>query len=499
MIQKEFCISWNAMKIRMKKDVLIHPFIFAIFPVLHLYSLNYYVYPPNVIVKPLIIIIPLTGVLLFLFNRIIKNYYKSGVVLSAFYLWFFSYDSIRSYLEITDLVFFRHRYLLVLYLILIVGIILLICKIRIDFEKLTKFLNIVSIFISLSIVFNFVLLYNQKKTDIVQEYTATINSQRILQKNNFPDIYYIILDAYTGARSLKEILGFDNSQFINSLQEKGFFIALSSHSNYAWTPFCIASTLNMEYLPIEMEKSDPSIFSLKKGIMFPKAISENKVVTFLKSIGYDYIDLSIWNGKHREIEFSEGLIRKTVLSVPYVLHYLNVLLARKYILDSINALEMLQETKKPTFIYAHIMIPHPPFAFDKDGRKTLFFAKVKEGYLDQILYVNKRIMKIIDGILMKSKTKPIIIIQGDHGINGMTDEYGERVSYEKSVKLRMNILNAYYLPDNGEKQLYDSISPVNSFRVILNKYFNTDYKLLPDRSYFSEKESGKLYDINYFE
>jgi len=481
------------LKIKMKKDVLIHPFIFAIFPILHLYSLNYYSYPPDVIVKPLVIIILLTWILLLLFNGISKDYYKSGAVLSAFYLWFFSYDSIRSYLEITGLVFFRHRYLLVLYFISIVGIIILICKIRIDFRKLTKFLNIVSIFLSLLVIFNFVLLYSQNKTDLVQEHATTVNNQHILQKNKFPDIYYIILDAYTSARSLNEILGFDNAQFINSLQEKRFFIATSSHSNYAWTPLCIASTLNMEYLPMEMEKSDSSIFSLKKGIMLSKAINENKIVTFLKSIGYDYIDLSIWNGKYREMEFSEGLIRKTVLSIPYVLHYFYVLFTRKHTLDNINALEVLQETKKPTFIYAHIMIPHPPFAFDKDGKRTTFFVKVREGYLDQILYVNKRIMKIIDGILMKSKTKPIIIIQGDHGIGGMTDDY------EKSVKLRMNILNAYYLPGDGEKKLYDSISPVNSFRVILNEYFKTDYKLLPDRSYYSAKENGKLYDINYFE
>lgn len=388
---------------------------------------------------------------------------------------------------------FQHKYFLVLYFIAIAIIILLIFKIHIDFRKLTKFLNIVSIVVTLSVIINFIVLYSQEKTDLVQKREITIKNQHILQKNNFPDIYYIILDAYAGARDLKETLGFDNTQFINYLQKKGFFIASNSHSNYDFTKFSITSTLNMEYLPMETKKSDPDIFLLKKGAMFLKAINQNEVGTFLKSIGYDYIDLSVWNGKYSEIAFSEGLMRKTVLSLPYLGHYLNALITRGYVLDSISSLEMLQETKKPTFIYAHIMIPHGPFMFGKDGKKTSFFINVKEGYLDQILYVNKRIMKVIDGILMKSKTKPIIIVQGDHGMREMTEDH------KKNVKLAMSILNAYYLPDNGEKELYDSISPVNSFRVIFNKYFKTDYKLLPDKSYYSTDESGKFYYINSFE
>lgn len=33
--------------------------------------------------------------------------------------------------------------------------------------------------------------------------------------------------------------------------------------------------------------------------------------------------------------------------------------------------------------------------------------------------------------------------------------------------------------------LYPAISPVNSFRVIFNSQFGTEYPLLPDRSYFA--------------
>ena len=54
---------------------------------------------------------------------------------------------------------------------------------------------------------------------------------------------------------------------------------------------------------------------------------------------------------------------------------------------------------------------------------------------------------------------------------------------------RMGILNAYYLPKGGNKTLYKTITPVNSFRKIFNHYFKTDYKILDDVSYFSQHKN----------
>ena len=52
----------------------------------------------------------------------------------------------------------------------------------------------------------------------------------------------------------------------------------------------------------------------------------------------------------------------------------------------------------------------------------------------------------------------------------------------------MSILNALYLPDDGAAELYDSMTPVNTFRVIFNTYFDTDFDLLEDRSYLATYE-----------
>jgi hypothetical protein len=95
-------------------------------------------------------------------------------------------------------------------------------------------------------------------------------------------------------------------------------------------------------------------------------------------------------------------------------------------------------------------------------------------YGDQVVFINTKLPEIVKTILAKSDPAPIIVIQGDH-------------SYFRSAD-RVKILNAYYLPDGGSKNLYPTITPVNTFRVIFNTYFGGQYDLLPDDSRYSENK-----------
>ena len=59
-----------------------------------------------------------------------------------------------------------------------------------------------------------------------------------------------------------------------------------------------------------------------------------------------------------------------------------------------------------------------------------------------------------------------------------------------NIEERMSILNAYYFPDQEYSHLYPDITPVNSFRIILDQYLGTNLGLLEDRrSYFSLMET----------
>jgi len=89
---------------------------------------------------------------------------------------------------------------------------------------------------------------------------------------------------------------------------------------------------------------------------------------------------------------------------------------------------------------------------------------------------------LVKGIISKSSEPPIIVLQSDHGPASTLDwNNPNNTSYHE----RSAILNAYYFPEGGDKKLYQTISPVNSFRQLLNNYFDKNYKMLDDRTYFS--------------
>ena len=150
------------------------------------------------------------------------------------------------------------------------------------------------------------------------------------------------------------------------------------------------------------------------------------------------------------------------------------------------------------FVYSHIIAPHPPFVFGPHGewitpegtytlaREGTFFTGSPQdyiaGYRGQIEHINILLTETIKSIIEKSNPAPIIILQADHGPGAFLDQHSNENSnfYE-----RVSILNAYYLPSNSASILYPGISPVNSFRVVFNQFFETNFDLLEDRSYFS--------------
>ena len=102
-------------------------------------------------------------------------------------------------------------------------------------------------------------------------------------------------------------------------------------------------------------------------------------------------------------------------------------------------------------------------------------------YCDQITYLNGRILELIDKLQSQADHPSIIIIQGDHGDRATIDPLRPDPAH---LRVPFAILNTYYWPDQDYSDLYNTISPVNSFRVVLNRFFGTDMPLLPDESYY---------------
>jgi hypothetical protein len=180
-------------------------------------------------------------------------------------------------------------------------------------------------------------------------------------------------------------------------------------------------------------------------------------------------------------------------------------LHRDYILFSLDKLREIPEIPGPKFVFAHIMLPHPPFIFNSEGDfllpnrpyimwdASLFpgtTAEYQKGYTEQMTFLNQQLTGIVSDILARSPQPPVILLQGDHGPGAF---YNINELDHSCLSERFSILSAYYFPDGDYHLLYPSVTPVNSFRIILNQYLGAELEILEDRSYFASWASPYLY------
>ena len=244
---------------------------------------------------------------------------------------------------------------------------------------------------------------------------------------------------------------------------------------------------------------------------------DSEVVRFLKSQGYKYVhfqsgfgltdynenaDVNIKVKSSRLNRFSMMLLKMSILQ-PLTKNFIANDLRNRYVYTFYQLAEM-PKIKGPKFVFAHLVSPHPPFVFGRNGEPVKEFKDTPattdvfmyadweppERYVDQLAYTSKRIDWVVGQIIANSKTKPIIILQADHGpaVSAKGQERLDSRPFDQRpyyMKARAEIFNAYYMPGGKNAALFESITPVNTFRVIFNEYFKTNYEPLPDITYYS--------------
>ena len=505
-----------------KKFIVIHPILIALFPVFLVYSQNIHLILIQGIIFPILIILGITIAIWVSIKFILKNTRKSALLTSLYVFLFFSYGIIFKILEsnVTEEYFILiHVLLLIAYTALVVFITYYIIKTRRNFSYVTSTTNVVSI-ILLSLIFFNITIYNFENFSSFNDETY----EPIIVGNNLgslPDIYYIVLDEYAPLRTLNTVYDYDNSDFVKFLQERDFYIAKNSHSNYAETFLAMASTLNMKYVNYLSDTVGEE--SLDQRIPY-QMISNNHVMKNLKSIGYEIYNFdSGWWGT-RSLQIADAnLCSKNQNMDFHTLHALKQISIFRafdvFIKDPSSEIfhqerrdrifcqfdditKIKQETEKPVFVFMHVMAPHDPYVFGPDGEEVdykytfgptgtayLDPSEEKTAYLNQLIYLTKTLRGVIENLQENSENQPIIIIQSD---TGPSTKFGETVNEMHQVD-RMSIFNAYYFPNGKYDLLSDDITPVNSFRIVFDSNFQTDYGLVEDRVFYSTYE--KPYEL----
>jgi hypothetical protein len=319
------------------------------------------------------------------------------------------------------------------------------------------------------------------------------------------DIYYVVLDAFGRADTLKRYYGADLSDFETFLRSHGFFVADRARSNYAQTYLSLASLLNLNYL-------DPLVAAIgdntQSYVPLDYVIQRNALMASARRAGYEVVGIGsdyeatlafpnadrCYCGRHGLDGYTQSVIAATPLAalsgdMPYVAH-------RDKVLESFDALGATRTSARPRFVFAHIVSPHPPFIFSPDGsfrppsRMFSFgdgsdFPGTTEeyirGYRDQVRFVANRLTAFVQSVLARPGPKPVIVLHGDHGPGSMLQWEDPGAT---NMTERMDILAAYYFPQ-GSNQLYPSITPINGARALANEYLGANLPVLPDRTFFS--------------
>jgi len=498
--------------------------LFAIFPLSYLWSVNAAEIDPSVILRPFLFTLGgaaiLYGVLYLSVRHANKAAYIGTLILLLFFSYGHVYDLFRHSSNLGDLG--RHRTLIPVYTVALgLGIWGIISRDK-GMKKLFQWLNITCTLLVLISIIQLGTFYITTASASHQTASVQTNPTLSAYHQDSPDVYFIVLDAYMRADALQEEMGFDNSAFINQLEEMGFYVAQCSRTYYGYTRGSIASTLNMSYLT-DME-AKTGILSSEDG--FWNIIKDSEVRRQLKEIGYKTVsfrseypwleltDADVFLGLDRPsitsaylYPFESIYIRSTAAVLfnaldtvmnlsrfwekltrqeaapevspvavdPYIQFHVDLL---RFTLEKLTEIPAIAG---PKFVYAHIFVPHGPHVFLPNGEiitdptyysgdpgNTAGSEIDRQGYIYGVQFINAQIIPVLQRIIDSSDVPPIIILQGDHG-------------YQDNNPGQSTILNVFYFP-NGYDKLYETITPVNTFRIVFDEYFGGSFQLLPDFS-----------------
>jgi len=506
----------------------LHPFFFAGYAVLFLLGINLHEITPASTLRSLLLSLLGAGILLLAWRLFTRSWAKASLLATACLFAFFAYGHIFNLLNgvtLSGFIVGRHRVLVPVWgLLCLAGLFLIWRKAgRSQAQAWVPALNVILLGLTI-LAGSQVALYSGE-----QAWQAANQDKSLLQdlqargiqsiagqltppaKANLPDIYYIIMDSYSREDVLANKFGYDNQPFLNFLQKKGFYLPQCARSNFPKTYLSLATSLNMNYvqsfgadlIKAGISYDDWGIYAKYGTVRQTLAGLGYKVVAF--KTGWSSIDLpnadvfyappstiSEESLLYPGMNSYEGMLLGTTLFAPlqaridaYNLKNPHNQWLDHYTLRTYSFEKLIQvpvAVAGPKFVFAHMMVTHPPFVFDAQGNFHYYpedlAQDIQEGYLNSIKYGNAQLEILVNKILSRPGPKPVIIIQADHGF-----------LYSGAG---VQILNAYYLPDGGEQQLYPTITPVNTFRVIFDRYFGAHLGLLPDKSY----ELGEnLYDL----
>lgn len=302
-------------------------------------------------------------------------------------------------------------------------------------EKGRSFLNSFLIFAILIVTANRAWSYYKTYTLFVPQ--QEINLAGFTPANdtlNKPDIYYFIMDGYTGNSALKQYWNYDNSSFTNELNQLDFKVADSARTNMAATIGVLSAVLNLSVF------NNPGLYDHNMDLITRTRVRDNVLFNLLKKNGYTIATNSIFfdqkpyfftqGDSHPKAAYFSNLITRHLVfrlalrlsdrltGFVYKDHSWSYAYDKRVHANILHQIDSLPTT--PAFFYNHLMITHPVYSYTATGERLDLdhTPSGKNNYLDQVKYTNTLCLEYFNGLMAayKQRNKALVIIaQADHG------------------------------------------------------------------------------------
>jgi len=480
----------------------VHPLLFAAYPVLFLWSQNMGEVPPGDVVQPLMFVVGLAAITTLGLAIVFGMRARSALIVTPAIFGVLMYGHVFDLLEWPPEVLVAAGGVLVWFGFLAAWLLSTAVVLRVD-----RALTVVgSILVAVSLV--------QIVPYEVEEAMAapppvlvgdrTLPSETAAQKR---DVYWLIYDRYGSDRSLRNLFGVDND-LTPWLAENGFEVLENSHANYVATSLSLSTTMNLAHLE-ELTGLVGSPTSSYDAVY--RRLQSALVPRQFQALGYRYLHLGSWWNPTRTDpaadrnynadgvnDFTAVLFETSGLPLavdalgleeePPSEHTKHI----KHNSWALDQLDRLRSEPGPKFVLGHILLPHPPYVYDSDGRPmTEAEAEAlddKDAGRRQLAYTNTRIRSFVEGLLaLPEDQQPIIIVQADEG--PWTDPYfADKVGYDwrtatpEDLETKFGIINAWYVPGGTDAlELRQDQTAINTFPILFSRYFGLDgYEQLPD-------------------
>ena len=515
----------NELKIKSKK---IHPFLVGIFPILIIYSQNIGRVEITELFLPVIIIVGLTIGLYYFLKLILKNENKSAIIVTLILIMLFSYGHIYYLLSdvmIDEFDIGQNRYLIPAFGLVLGISIFFIIRARRVFDNATSILNVISIVFIIVAISNVALVgaeitscdkcSNQEFFYEARDFSDYFESHEfsISENQELPDVYYLILDEYARNDALIEYHNFSNHELTEFLEKKGFHIAKNSFANYPMSVQSIPAIMNMDYINFLADEIGTEVRNYKPlngknyGLYPNNMVIKNFEEMDYKIITFNTFALHLHENPladktfcHRDKFLLDNRLADVLARTSIFGYYIERWAEGELRQATLCAFENFGNAgnvfDEPVFVWAHVMLPHPPWIFGPNGEeitpgKPLLITdnpefrdsgwEPKRQYIQQVQFANKKTIEVVENILENNRNA-IIIIQGDHGTAWETNwmEPSKEDAWQ-----RLRNFDAIYFPDKDKRDLLlDDRTLVNTFRTVFNAYYESNYELLENKMYW---------------